>query len=64
VLFLFLRSFVELDLLGGFGLNALLVPAGWLYARSARRRITSFVSRPQSTGSGAIEPGIASWSAA
>jgi exopolysaccharide production protein ExoQ len=40
VLFLFLRSFVELDLLGGFGLNAIVAPAAWIYA-TARRPVGS-----------------------
>jgi exopolysaccharide production protein ExoQ len=35
-LFLFLRSFVELDLLGGFGLNAIIPPAAWIYATARR----------------------------
>jgi exopolysaccharide production protein ExoQ len=34
MLFLCLRSFVELDLLGGFGLATLILPAAWVYATS------------------------------
>lgn len=37
MLFLWMRSYVELDLMGGFGLNALIVPAAWICARRALR---------------------------
>jgi exopolysaccharide production protein ExoQ len=40
MLFLCLRSFVELDLAGGFDLNALVLPVVWTYARSELRRVT------------------------
>jgi exopolysaccharide production protein ExoQ len=56
MLFLCLRSFVELDLLGGFGLATLILPAAWVYATSrnpagghaAYRRWTA---HPAATGS-------------
>ena len=38
MVFFCLRSFVELDLAGGFGLSALLLPAAWLYATARMRR--------------------------
>jgi exopolysaccharide production protein ExoQ len=56
VLFLLLRSFVELDLLGGFGLNTLLLAAAWVSARSrggvgeaaVRRRMPAYgTARPR-----------------
>ena len=31
MLFLFMRSFVELDLIGGFGLTAVILPVAWIY---------------------------------
>jgi exopolysaccharide production protein ExoQ len=39
MLFLFLRSFVELDLVGGFDLNVLMLPIVWTYAGSALQRV-------------------------
>ena len=37
MLFLWLRSYVELDLLGAFGLNALIIPAAWICAKRGLR---------------------------
>jgi exopolysaccharide production protein ExoQ len=64
MLFFLLRSFVELDLAGGFGMAALLLPAGWLYATSARRRAGGSAPQPQMVSSRTIEPGIGWWSEA
>ena len=54
MLFLCLRSFVEQDLLGGFGMNALILPAAWIYAtsrvgRSARPALRSATPRRATT---------------
>ena len=37
MVFLWLRSFVELDLLGGFGLNTLFIPVAWVAAKRGYR---------------------------
>ena len=47
MLFLCLRSFVELDLAGGFDLNALVIPVVWTYARSELQRAASIRHRLQ-----------------
>jgi exopolysaccharide production protein ExoQ len=57
MLFFCLRSFVELDLAGGFGLSSLLLPAGWLYATAAERRAaTRRVAQPQALPLAAVAP--------
>lgn len=63
MLFLCLRSFVELDLLGGFGLNALILPTAWIYATSGTRSGARSVIQPRMTRADATEPRLGQWSA-
>jgi hypothetical protein len=52
-----MRSFVELDLAGGFGLSALLLPAAWLYATAAKRRAAPRpMAQPQALPTAAVAP--------
>lgn len=59
MLFLFMRSFVELDLTGGFGLTALVIPAAWLYATSALGSLGRARNRWMTTGPASIGPRLA-----
>lgn len=45
MVFLLLRSFVELDLLGGFDLTAFVLPSAWVYSRCMLRRHASSAQR-------------------
>ena len=41
LLFFWMRSFVELDLLGGFGLHAMILPTAWAYANRSSQQLAN-----------------------
>jgi exopolysaccharide production protein ExoQ len=61
MLFLFMRSFVELDLTGGFGLTALIVPAAWFYATSAIGSPGQVRTQWATDGPPSIAPPLTQW---
>jgi exopolysaccharide production protein ExoQ len=63
MLFLCLRSFVELDLLGGFGLSALILPVAWIYATSRAGSGARLTSRRWALEPAAIDPSLGPGSA-
>jgi exopolysaccharide production protein ExoQ len=63
MLFLFLRSFVEQDLLGGFGLSALILPVAWTYATSRAKRRSFVANRSWMLRRDTTEPRLGQWSA-
>lgn len=63
MLFLCLRSFVELDLLGGFGLNPLILPIAWVYATSGAGSDARLPGRTCMSRSDATETRFHRWSA-
>jgi exopolysaccharide production protein ExoQ len=63
MLFLALRSFVEVDLLSGFGLSALILPVAWIYATSKAPDGVRLAHRSWRPARETTEPRLGKWSA-